>query len=64
VGGEVRAEELSNALSSMRDGMQVIMRQIDESMDDRGTRSALTGRLKSRTRRAKDEPPAPIKPET
>ncbi len=34
-GLEVSALELSGALSSMRDGMQVIMRQIDESLDDR-----------------------------
>jgi hypothetical protein len=52
----VTAEELGNALSRMRDGVQLIMRQIDESLDDRPEKAGIARlRRKSLSRSAKNE---------
>jgi hypothetical protein len=49
--GAVTADELGNALARMRDGVQVIMRQIDESLDGRGEKAG-AGRSNSKSRLA------------
>jgi hypothetical protein len=56
-GTEVKVDELSKAISSMREGVQVIMRQLDESLDDRG--AGKPSLIRPRARKAKTEP-APV----
>jgi hypothetical protein len=57
LGQNVLAKELGDALKDMRDGMQTIMRQIDESMAQRATKDESAAPPRPRRRTPEHEPP-------